>query len=102
MAAGRGVGIVSVAFGMGCTAPEAARRAAELGFDHIDLGLDRLDGTEPELAIPVGDRIGSTPRTGCTVRPPRKCTWDEGVALLRSAPNIRLERGHRPLLGKVE
>ena len=82
--------------------PEAGRRAAELGFDHIDIGLDRLEGEEPELALPIGDRIGSEPRTGCTVRPPRKCTWDEGVAFLRQQPGIRVEPGPRSLLDTAE
>jgi sugar phosphate isomerase/epimerase len=94
-----GLGIVSIAFGRDCPYPEAARRAAELGFDHMDIGLDRLptDG-EPALALPVGDRIGSTPRTGCTVSPPRSCTWEEGVAFLRQQPGIRVEPGPRSLL----
>jgi sugar phosphate isomerase/epimerase len=96
------LGIVSVAFGTECTYPEAGRRAAELGFDHIDIGLDRLVGEEPELALPIGDRIGSTPRTGCTVRPPRKCTWEEGVAFLRQQPGIRVEPGPASLLDTAE
>jgi sugar phosphate isomerase/epimerase len=96
------LGIVSVAFGTGTTYPEAGRRAADLGFDHIDIGLDRLDGEEPDLPLPVGDRIGSTPRTGCTVRPPRKCTWEEGVAFLRQQPGIRVEPGPASLLDSAE
>jgi hypothetical protein len=96
------LGIVSVAFGTSATYPESARRAADLGFDHIDIGLDRLEGEEPELPIPVGDRIGSTPRTGCTVRPPRKCTWEEGVAFLRQEPGIRVEPGPNSLLSTAE
>jgi sugar phosphate isomerase/epimerase len=100
--AGTGVGIVSVAFGIGCPYSESGRRAAELGFDHIDIGLDRLEGEEPEFPIPVGDRIGSTPRTGCTVRPPRNCSWEEGVAFLKSEPGIRVEPGPRSLLDTAE
>jgi hypothetical protein len=43
-----GLGIVSIAFGIDCPYPESGRRAAELGFDHIDIGLDRLpEGGEP-------------------------------------------------------
>lgn len=95
----RGIGVVSIAFGAGCPAPEAARRARRLGFDHIDLGADRLpEGPEPPLALPVGDRIGSRPRTGGTCRPPRNCSWEEGVALLRSVPGIRVEPGPASLL----
>jgi hypothetical protein len=94
-----GLGIVSIAFGIGCPYPESGRLAAALGFDHIDIGLDRLpDGEEPALALPVGDRIGATPQTGCTVRPPRGCTWEEGVAFLRQQPDIRVEPGPSSLL----
>lgn len=102
MTGGKRLGIVSVAFGTECTYPEAGRKAAELGFDHIDIGLDRLEGEEPELALPIGDRIGSTPRTGCTVRPPRKCTWEQGVAFLRQQPGIRVEPGPASLLDTAE
>jgi sugar phosphate isomerase/epimerase len=99
MSTGRELGIVSIAFGIDCPYPEAARRAAALGFDHIDIGLDRLpESGEPVLDLPIGDRIGATPQTGCTVRPPRDCTWDEGVAFLRRQPGIRVEPGPRSLL----
>jgi sugar phosphate isomerase/epimerase len=103
VASGRGLGIVSIAFGAGCPYPEAARRAAALGFDHLDIGLDRPGGSdERPLALPVGDRIGSTPRAGCTVRPPRRCTWEEGVAFLRQVPGIRVEPGPGSLLDTAE
>ncbi len=102
----RPLGIVSVAFGLDCPFPEAAWRARELGFDHLDIGLDRLpggpDGEEMALPIAVGDRIGSAPRAGCTCRPPRGCSWDEGVALLRSVPGIRVEPGPGSLLDSAE
>jgi len=103
MSTGRtGVGIVSVAFGIDCPYSESGRRAAELGFDHIDFGLDRLEGDEPAFPLPIGDRIGSTPRSGCTVRPPRKCSWEEGVAFLKSEPGIRVEPGPSSLLDTAE
>ena len=102
MTAARGVGIVSVAFGTDCPYSESGFRAAALGFDHIDIGLDRLQGEEPAFPIPIGDRIGSTPRTGCTVRPPRNCSWEEGVAFLRSEPGIRVEPGPRSLLDTAD
>jgi len=95
---GRGVGIVSVAFGVDCAYQEAARQAADLGFDHIDLAIDRVNGEEVALPLPVGDRFGSTPRRGCTVRSPRRCTWEEGVAFLRLEPGIRVEPGPSSLL----
>jgi hypothetical protein len=102
MTAARGVGIVSVAFGIDCPYSESGFRAAELGFDHIDIGLDRLEGDEPDFPIPIGDRIGSTPRTGCTVRPPRNCSWEEGVAFLKTEPGIRVEPGPRSLLDTAD
>jgi hypothetical protein len=103
MSTSRGVGIVSVAFGIGTPYSESGRRAAELGFDHIDIGLDRLDeGGEPEFPLPIGDRIGAEPRAGCTVSPPRKCTWEEGVAFLRRVPGIRVEPSPRSLLDSPE
>ncbi|HMD46983.1 MAG TPA: sugar phosphate isomerase/epimerase [Acidimicrobiales bacterium] len=85
-----GLGIVSVAFGHETSQAEAARRAADLGFDHIDVSLDRPLPRGP-LALPVVDRLTSTARTGCTCRAPRDCTWDEAVAMLRRAPGIRVE-----------
>ena len=95
--------MVSVAFGLGCPYEEAARRAAGLGFDHIDVGLDRFDGThDGALALPIGDRIGAVPRTGCTVQPPRRCSWDEGVAFLSQVPGIRVEPGPSSLLDSAE
>jgi hypothetical protein len=97
------VGIVSVAFGIGTPYSESGRRAAELGFAHIDIGLDRLDeGGEPAFPLPIGDRIGAEPRSGCTVSPPRKCTWEEGVAFLRRVPGIRVEPSPRSLLDSPE
>ena len=101
-ASGGRLGIVSVAFGLDCPYPVAAERAAELGFDHLDIGLDRLvDGREEPLPLPVGDRVGVEPRAGCTCVPPRGCTWDEGVALLSSQPDIRVEPGPGSLLDNV-
>ncbi len=102
MTADKRLGIVSVAFGRDCTHQEAAQRAADLGFDHIDLAGALHEEEHPVLALPVGDRIGPGPRTGCTVPPPRKCTWDEGVAFLRQQPGIRVEPGLSSLLDTVE
>ncbi|MGH9074759.1 MAG: sugar phosphate isomerase/epimerase family protein [Acidimicrobiales bacterium] len=99
MSAGYGLGIVSVAFGLGCPLPEAARRARALGFDHLDIAVDRLPGgAEPQLAVPVGDRNGAVPETGVTCRLPPGGTWDECVALLRRQPGLRVEPGPRSVL----
>ncbi len=96
------LGIVSVAFGLRCPQRLAAEQAAALGFEHLDIGLDRAEGAvEGPLALPVGDRIGSEPRTGCTVRAPRQCTWEEGVAFLRQVPGIRVEPSPPSLLNSV-
>jgi len=54
-----------------------------------------------DLALPIGDRLGSNPRTGCTVRAPRRCTWEEGVAFLRRVPGIRVEPSPPSLLNSV-
>ena len=54
------IGIVAVAFG-GIDIKEAARRAADLGFEHLDSSagaIDALDAEElADLAVPIGDRI---------------------------------------------
>ncbi len=93
------LGIVSVAFGLDCPYPEAALRARELGFDHLDIGLDRLGGGgEVPMAVPVGDRISVTPRPGCTCTPPRGCTWEEAVEQLSGQPQLRVEPGPQSLL----
>jgi sugar phosphate isomerase/epimerase len=96
------LGIVSVAFGLRCPQRVAAEQAAALGFDHLDIGLDRREGAPEEpLALPVGDRLGSEPRAGCTVRAPRQCTWEEGVAFLRAVPGVRVEPSPPSLLNSV-
>ena len=98
-----GLGIASIAFGRECPYPKAARRARDLGFSHLDIGLDRSSGpADGPLVLPVGDRIGSVPTTGCTVRPPTRCRWDEGVEFLRRVPGIRVEPGPGSLLDSAE
>jgi len=86
----RPIGVARVVLGLGTPVEEAARRAAALGWDHIDI---TVDGPEPTLALPVGDRYsGTTPITGCTVRTPRRdVAWDEAVAFLRAVPGVRCE-----------
>ena len=87
MSTGRtSVGIVSVAFGSECPYPEAGRPCGRARL--------RPHRHRPRPARRRRARIGRSrsgiasarsPRTGCTVRPPRKCTWEEGVAFLQSA-----------------
>lgn len=91
----RGIGVVHVAFAPDPVAV-AARRAAELGFDHIDV----LATTTEALALPVGDRIAPTkPHDGCSTPAPA-CPaddgeadrlWDRAVAAYRRAPAMLLE-----------
>src|SRR3954454_17146791 len=91
----RGIGVVHVAFAP-ASPSVAARRAADLGFDHIDV----LDATTETLALPIGDRISPTrPRDGCSTPAPARPTdpddadrlWDRAVAAYRRAPGMLLE-----------
>src|SRR5258705_4179265 len=103
------VGIVSVAFG-NVGVEHAARRAAELGFDHLDSGvgaLDRLDDDAiAQLPIPIGDRIsGFEVRSGCTGMAPferrGEDRFDETVELFRRNPGARLEPGPRSAANSI-
>jgi hypothetical protein len=88
------LGVTKVTFGLATPVEIVASRAAALGFDHIDVGLNQLEGCdEAALAIPIGDRVGGfEPRLGCTIRAPHKGrAWDEAVAILRSVPGVRVE-----------
>jgi len=87
----RPIGVARVVLGLGTPLDDAARQAASLGWDHIDIVVD--GGPEPTLALPIGDRYsGTVPMTGCTVRTPRRGEdWDDAVAFLRSVPGILCE-----------
>jgi sugar phosphate isomerase/epimerase len=98
------LGIVGVAFGPGVGVHEAAQRAADLGFDHLDSSapaIDALDATELDsLAVPIGDRIsGFEVVEGCTSMAPferrGEDRFDETVELFRNHPGARLEPGPR-------
>ena len=98
------VGIVAVGFGVGVSIEDAAQRAADLGFDHLDSSagaIDRLDATElANLAVPIGDRIaGFEVLSGCTSMAPferrGEDRFDETVELFRNHPGARLEPGPR-------
>jgi sugar phosphate isomerase/epimerase len=69
---------------------EAAHRAAELGFAHIDLV------TEPDepLALPVVDRfVAGSPRPGWSTGAPPEAdgNWERAVRAFRGAPGARIE-----------
>ncbi|MEY2424092.1 MAG: Xylose isomerase-like barrel [Acidimicrobiaceae bacterium] len=102
----RGIGVVDVAF-----APDpvtiAARRAAALGFDHIDV----LATVTDDLALPVGDRIAPTsPQNGCSTPAPTRPAndadadrlWDRAVAAYRRAPGMLLEPWGGSICNSVE
>jgi len=97
----RPLGVVSVAF-RPATAAEAAVRARELGFDHIDIAVDALG---QELALPVGDVCTPrTPRAGCTWLAPLlrdEGSFDFTVQRLREHPGTRLEVGPGSVAGSV-
>jgi sugar phosphate isomerase/epimerase len=104
------VGIVAVAFGP-IDVPAAARRAADLGFDHLDAGLGGIDVLSAdelaELPVPIGDRIGGFemhPDSTCMARAERRGEdkFDETVELFRRCPGARLEPGPRCAADRVE
>jgi len=94
--------VARVVFGLATPLEDAARRAASLGWDHIDVTVD--GGPDPTLALPIGDRYsGTVPRTGCTVRTPRRGeAWDDAVAFLRSVPGIRCEPSPYSILNSAD
>jgi sugar phosphate isomerase/epimerase len=103
------LGIVAVAFGR-VPVTDAAQRAADLGFEHLDvadMALDALDeDARDALAVPVGDRLsGMDMRDGCTSVAPierrGEDRFDETVAMLRQHPGARLEPGPNTVLGSV-
>jgi sugar phosphate isomerase/epimerase len=96
------LGIVHVAFRPAPLA-EAATRARELGFDHIDTSVGALGAGD--LALPVGDVCSpSKPRPGCTMLAPSlrdEGSFDFAVRLLRANPGVRVEIGPRSVAGSV-
>ena len=97
------LGIVAVAFG-GIGIEEAAQRAADLGFDHLDSSAAAIDALDSEnladLAVPIGDRIaGFEVVEGCTSMAPferrGEDRFEETVELFRNHPGARLEPGPR-------
>jgi sugar phosphate isomerase/epimerase len=103
------LGVVAVVFG-NVPVAEAARRAADLGFEHVDAhdrALDALDeDARAALAVPIGDRLsGMDMRDGCTSVAPverrGEDRFDETVAMLRQHPGARLEPGPNTVLGSV-
>ena len=105
------IGIVAVAFGPGHGVVEASARAAELGFDHVDVsdqGIDLLSTDEiAALPVPVGDRIGGfAVQAGCTcmalVERRDEDRFDETVDAFRRQPGARLEPVPRSSADSIE
>jgi sugar phosphate isomerase/epimerase len=86
------LGIVSSAFRpLGLSVPEMARRAADLGFEYIDLAPAE-GGWDGPLALPVRERFAATPRSGFTTSVPRPpATRQQVLESFRGAPGCRLE-----------
>ena len=83
------LGVVDVVFAP-APLPEAARRARELGFAHIDVPVD----WHGDLALPVGDRMAyPSPRPDASVpAPPRgEGMWERAVAAYRRTSGVRVE-----------
>ncbi|MGH9207076.1 MAG: sugar phosphate isomerase/epimerase family protein, partial [Acidimicrobiales bacterium] len=83
------VGVVDVVF-RPAPVEEAARRAADLGFAHIDVPA----GWSGSLALPVGDRTAHpSPRAGCSCPAPPEGdgNWERAVRAYRANPGARME-----------
>jgi hypothetical protein len=106
----RPVGIVSVAFGS-VDVRDAARRAADLGFDHLDASVDSLAALDDDalaaLPVPIGDRIsGFEVVDDCTAMAPvqrrSEDKFEETVELFRRHPSARLEPGPNTAVSSTE
>jgi sugar phosphate isomerase/epimerase len=93
------LGVVDVVF-TPTPLPEAARRARELGFAHIDVPCD----WSGELALPVGDRIAHpSPRPHCSTPAPPEGDgmWERAVRAYRRTPGARMEPWPGSIIGSV-
>jgi sugar phosphate isomerase/epimerase len=94
------LGVVDVVF-RPLSTPEAAVRARDLGFDHIDVSWE----WEGELALPVGDRTAHpSPRPGCScpAPPEGEGMWDRAVRAYRRTPGMRMEPWPGSIVDSVE
>ncbi len=81
--------------------PEAASRAARLGFSHIDVPA----GWDAPLALPTGDRTSvPVPRPGCSCPAPREAAggWEHAVRSFRRATGSRMEPWPGSVVNTVE
>lgn len=94
------LGVVDVVFAP-LGVPEAARRARELGFEHLDVPWD---WTAP-LDLPVGDRVAfpsPRPFCSCPAPPDLPGMWERAVRAYRRCPGARIEPWAGSILGSVE
>jgi Xylose isomerase-like TIM barrel len=101
------IGVVDLAFAP-LTPIDAAVRARELGFEHID--MTQLDGApdpfswDGQLALPVHDHCVLRPRSGCTCSalPEGDGMWDRAIASYRRYLPIRMEPWPGSIVNSVE
>jgi sugar phosphate isomerase/epimerase len=82
---------------------DAARRAAELGFDHLDLTSDV--GEDEPLAVPVGDRFTmASPRAGYSSGAPPEApgNWGRAVKAFRRSPGANVEAWPGSIIDSVD
>jgi sugar phosphate isomerase/epimerase len=82
---------------------DAARRAADLGFDHLDVTSEVRDD-EP-LAVPVGDRFTmASPRPGYSSGAPPEGpgNWERALKAFRRAPGANIEAWPGSIIDSVE
>jgi sugar phosphate isomerase/epimerase len=83
---------------------DAALRAAELGFDHLDISSE-LDDRDGPLAVPIGDRFTTpSPRPGYSTGAPPEGpgNWERAVRAFRAAPGAKIEAWLGSIIDSVE
>ena len=81
--------------------PDAARRARDLGFEHLDLTCE-WDGP---LELPVGDRMtfpSPKPHRSCPAPPDEPGMWDRALHAYRRCPGALIEPWGGSILGSIE
>ena len=94
------LGVVDVVFAP-LAPPDAARRARDLGFAHLDVPWD----WEGELAVPVGDRVAHPsprPHCSCPAPPAGEGMWERAVAAYRRTPGMRMEPWPGSIVSSVD
>ena len=101
------IGVVDSVFAP-LTPIDAAVRARELGFEHIDVtqpeGAPDAFSWDGQLALPVLDHCVLKPRSGCTcgALPEGDGMWDRAVASYRRYVPIRMEPWPGSIVNSIE